>query len=153
MVDIDDTDRRLVDALLADGRASANELAAEVGIATATATKRVGALEDAGVIEGYRPEIDYAAFGYDVTAVFNLDVRGDGLGAVVDELRATDAMVDVYEVTGAHDVVAIGKFTDTESLNATIKALLTDPDVRSVATSVVLDVVCEWDPFPAADGE
>jgi len=150
-VDIDDTDRRLVDGLLADGRASANELAQAVGIATATATKRVQALEDAGVIEGYRPDIDYTAFGFDVTAVFHLDVAGDGLESVVSDLRDVPHMVGVYEVTGSHDVVAIGKFTDTERLNARIKDLLTDPMVESVATSVVLETVCERDPLPVAD--
>jgi DNA-binding Lrp family transcriptional regulator len=62
-------------------------------------------------------------------------------------------MVDVYEVTGSHDVVAVGKFTDTETLNAEIKSLLTDPAVESVSTSIVLDVVCENDPLPVADAE
>jgi len=148
---IDDIDRQLVDALLADGRASANELADTVGVATATATKRVQSLEAAGVIEGYRPQVDYEAFGFDVTAVFQLDVAGDGLQSVVADLEAAESMVDVYEVTGSHDVVAVGKFTDTETLNAEIKSLLTDPTVESVSTSVVLNVVCESEPLPVAD--
>ncbi|WP_135364795.1 Lrp/AsnC family transcriptional regulator [Halosimplex halophilum] len=150
MVDIDETDRRLVDALLADGRASANELADRVGIATATATKRVQALEDAGVIEGYRPEVDYGAFGFEVTAVFNLDVVGSGIEAVVADLSGARNMVGVYEVTGSQDVVAVGKFTDTASLNARIKELLVRDEVESVTTNVVLEVVAENDPLPLA---
>jgi DNA-binding Lrp family transcriptional regulator len=151
MVDIDETDRRLVDALLADGRASANELAAEVGIATATATKRVQTLEDAGIIDGYRPRIDYGALGFAVTAVFNLDVAGDGIEAVVADLADAGDMVGVYEVTGSQDVVAIGKFTDTASLNARIKELLVDDDVESIATNIALEVVAENEPLPLAE--
>jgi len=151
MIDIDETDRRLVDALLADGRASANELAAEVGIATATATKRVQTLEDAGIIDGYRPEIDYGALGFAVTAVFNLDVAGDGIEAVVADLADAGDMVGVYEVTGSQDVVAIGKFTDTASLNARIKGLLVDDDIESVTTNIVLEVVAENEPLPLAE--
>jgi len=151
MVDIDDTDRRLVDALLADGRASANELATEVGIATATATKRIQTLEAEGVIRGYRPEVDYDAFGFALTAVFNLDVTGDGIATVVEELSDAGNMVGVYEVTGSQDVVAIGKFTDTASLNARIKELLVREEVESLTTNVALEVVAENDPLGLAE--
>lgn len=149
--DIDDTDRLLVDALLESGRASASELAEEVNIATATATKRLQHLEETDVIDSYRPEINYHAFGYEVTAVFRLDVEGSGLEAVVDDLQAAGHMIGVYEVTGSHDVVAIGKFESTEAMNAQIKDVLTHPDVRSARTSVVLDTVCEYDPLPVTD--
>jgi len=59
----------------------------------------------AGVIEEYRPQLDYAAVGYDVTALFHLDVAGQGLPEVVEELQANERMIGVYEVTGSHDVV------------------------------------------------
>lgn len=145
---LDDIDSRLLGALLSDGRASATELADAAGIATSTATKRLSALEESGVIEGYQPEVDYAAFGYEVTAVFRLDVEGSGLATVVEDLAATAQMVDVYEVTGGDDIVAIGKFTDTGELNARIRDLVTHEEVRTVATNIVLDTVCEYDAPP-----
>jgi DNA-binding Lrp family transcriptional regulator len=145
---LDDIDSRLLAALLSDGRASATELADAAGIATSTATKRLTSLEDDGVIEGYQPEADYAAFGYDVTAVFRLDIEGSGLAGVVEDLAATDRMVDVYEVTGSDDVVAIGRFTDTDELNAQIRELVTDEHVRTVTTNIVLDTVREYEHPP-----
>lgn len=151
--DIDDTDRRLIDALLENGRASASELAEQAEVATATATKRLQRLEEDGVIDGYQPEVNYDAFGYDVTAVFRLDVEGSGLATVVDDLQASGQMVGVYEVTGSDDVVAVGKFESTEAMNAQIKDLLTRPEVRSARTSIVLDTVCEYDALPVTDGE
>jgi DNA-binding Lrp family transcriptional regulator len=141
--DLDDIDRRVVNALLEDGRASAREVGAAADIATATATNRIGKLEDEGVIEGYRAVVDYEALGYEVTAVFNVDVAGDGRDRVVDRLESNGRMCSVYEVTGSHDVVAIGKFEDTGALNAQLKDLLTDEDVRAATTNVVLDVVRE----------
>jgi len=148
--DLDDTDRQLLNALLRDGRASARELAAATGVATATVTKRIRRLEDAGVIEEYRPQLDYAAVGYDVTALFHLDVAGQGLPEVVEELQANERMIGVYEVTGSHDVVAVGKFTSTDEMNAQIKELLTDEHVRSATTNVVLDIVREYVQFPTS---
>jgi DNA-binding Lrp family transcriptional regulator len=147
-MDIDDTDRRIVNALLGNGRASARDIAAETGVAATTVSKRLATLEEDDVIEGYIPTVDYDALGYDVTAVFHLSVEGTGLGPVVDRLQEHEHMVGVYEVTGDHDIVAIGKFTTTEEMNRKIKDLLTDADVRAANTSVVLDTVREYGQFP-----
>jgi len=145
---VDDTDRQVVNALLQDGRASARDVAAATGIAATTVSRRMDDLEDTGVIDEYTVDIDYGALGYDVTAVFQLSVEGDGLGRVVDQLRDQREMIAVYEVTGDHDIVAVGKFTDTQSMNERIKTLLTDRDIRSASTSVVLNTVCEHEQFP-----
>lgn len=147
-MDIDDTDRRIVNALLGDGRASARDIADETGVAATTVSKRLSDLEDEGVVEGYTATIDYGRLGYDVTAVFHLGVEGDGLSTVVERLQDHDRMVGVYEVTGDHDIVAVGKFTSTEEMNTEIKDLLTDADIRSVTTSVVLNTVREFAGFP-----
>ena len=146
-VPIDDIDRRLLAALLADGRASASDLAEAVDVATATVTKRLSGLEEAGVIEGFQPRVDYEAAGYGTTAVFRLDVDGVGLAQVVEDLRETGRMIGVYEVTGDYDIVAIGKFRDTDHMNAQIKELLTDPDIKQSNTSVVLNTVVENEQF------
>ncbi|EMA25989.1 MULTISPECIES: HTH-type transcriptional regulator Lrp [Haloarcula] len=145
---VDDTDRQVVNALLQDGRASARDVAAATGIAATTVSRRMDDLEATGVIDEYTVDIDYGALGYDVTAVFQLSVEGDGLGRVVDQLRDRREMIAVYEVTGDHDIVAVGKFTDTKSMNERIKTLLTDEDIRSASTSVVLNTVCEHEQFP-----
>ena len=143
-----------MNVLLGDGRASARDIAAETGVAATTVTKRLSDLEDSGVIESYMPTVDYDALGYDVTAVFRLSVEGDGLQSVVDQLSTHDRMVGVYEVTGSHDVIAIGKFESTDSLNTEIKDLLTDPQVTATNTNVVLETVREYEQFPIGlDGE
>jgi len=144
---IDDTERQIINALLRDGRASTRELSAATGIAEPTVAQRVDQLETSGVIAGYEPRIDYDAIGYDVTAVFQLTLDGDGLPEVAERLGDHRRMIGVYEVTGSHDVVAIGKFTDTAEMNEQIKQLMTDDDITGVETSVVLDTVTEYGQF------
>ncbi|WP_247005649.1 HTH-type transcriptional regulator Lrp [Halorientalis litorea] len=151
-MDIDDTDRRIVNALLDDGRASARDIAAETGVAATTVSKRLDELEASGVVAGYTATVDYEELGYDITAIFHLGVDGDGLASVVERLRGHDRMVGVYEVTGSHDIVAVGKFTDTDEMNAEIKTLLTDEHVKAANTSVVLNTVREFETF-AVDTE
>ncbi|MFC6863207.1 HTH-type transcriptional regulator Lrp [Halomicroarcula sp. GCM10025817] len=148
---VDDIDRQVVNALLRDGRASARDVATETGVAATTVSRRMDELVESGVIEGYTPQVDYGSLGYEVTAVFQLSVEGTGLRPVTERLRDTPNMIAVYEVTGSHDIVAIGKFEDTASLNAAIKDLLTDDEIRSASTSVVLNAVREYEQFPVEE--
>lgn len=140
-------DEKLINALLADGRASLRSLAEELDVSVTTVSNHLSDLEDSGVIEGYAPVVNYDALGYDVTAVIQLKVEGSALPDITDRLREQKHMVSVYEVTGDHDVVAIGKFTDTDQMNSGIKELLTDPDINESNTSVVLNTVVENQQF------
>jgi len=55
--------------------------------------------------------------------------------------------VSVYEVTGDADIIAVGKFTDTDDMNDQIKSILTDADIRESNTNVVLNAVTENEQF------
>ena len=140
-------DTELVNALLGDGRASLRSLADELDVSVTTVSNHLSDLESAGVIRGYSPTVDYDALGYDVTAVIQLKVDGSALPEITDRLRDQKQMISVYEVTGGHDVVAIGKFKDTDDMNDQIKALLTDPDINESNTNVVLNAVTEHEQF------
>lgn len=140
-------DRRLINALLADGRASLRSLAEELDVSVTTVSNHLSNLEEDGIIEGFVPRIDYDKLGYDVTAVLQLKVEGTALPEVTDGLLDHEQMVSVYEVTGDYDIVAIGKFRDTDDMNDQIKTLLQDPDINESNTSVVLNPACEHRQF------
>ncbi|MDX1747288.1 MAG: HTH-type transcriptional regulator Lrp [Halobacteriales archaeon] len=140
-------DEQLINALLADGRASLRSLAEELDVSVTTVSNHLSDLEEEGVIRGYTPIVDYGALGYDVTAVIQLKVEGSALPDITDRLQGHKHMVSVYEVTGDHDIVAIGKFRDTDGMNNQIKELLTDPDIKESNTSVVLNTVVENSQF------
>lgn len=134
-------DAKLINALLGDGRASLRSLAEELDVSVTTVSNHLRDLEDEGVIEGYTPRVNYDALGYDVTAVIQLKVEGSALPEITERLRAEKQMISVYEVTGDYDIIAIGKFRDTDGMNTQIKKLLTDTDIRESNTSVVLNAV------------
>ncbi|WP_336135009.1 HTH-type transcriptional regulator Lrp [Natronomonas amylolytica] len=140
-------DRKLVNALLADGRASLRSLGEDLDVSVTTVSNHISDLEDQGIIRGYSPEIDYGELGYDVTAVIQMKVEGSALPEITDRLADHKHMVSVYEVTGDHDIIAIGKFTDTDHMNDQIKELLIDPDIKESNTSVVLNTVTEHEQF------
>jgi DNA-binding Lrp family transcriptional regulator len=140
-------DAKLVNALLGDGRASLRSLAEDLDVSVTTVSNHLSDLEAEGVIDGYTPRVNYDALGYDVTAVIQLKVEGNALPDITERLREEKQMVSVYEVTGDYDVIALGKFTDTDGMNDQIKSLLTDPDIKASNTSVVLNTVSENEQF------
>ena len=140
-------DTELVNELLGDGRASLRSLAEDLDVSVTTVSNHLSDLEEEGVIQGYTPIVDYDAAGYDVTAVMQLKVEGNALGEITETLRDHDQMMSVYEVTGDYDIIAIGKFKDTDDMNEQIKALVTDPDIKQSNTSIVLNSVAENEQF------
>jgi len=146
-------DAELVNALLNDGRASLRSLGEELDVSVTTVSNHLSDLEDEGVIDGYTPVVEYSALGYDVTAIIQLKVEGNALPDITDRLEGHKQMISVYEVTGDYDIIAIGKFQDTDGMNKQIKTLLTDPDINESNTSVVLDAASENEQFELDIGD
>ncbi|NLV09256.1 HTH-type transcriptional regulator Lrp [Halomicrobium sp. HM KBTZ05] len=140
-------DRKLVNELLGDGRASLRSLAEDLDVSVTTVSNHLSDLEDQGIIQGYTPKVDYDELGYDVTAIVQLKVEGSSLPEVTESLREHKQMISVYEVTGDYDIIAVGKFSDTDGMNAQIKELLTDPEIKESNTSVVLNAASEHEQF------
>ncbi|MFB6163128.1 MAG: HTH-type transcriptional regulator Lrp [Halococcoides sp.] len=140
-------DEKLINALLGDGRASLRSLAEDLDVSVTTVSNHLSTLEDEGVLRRYTPKLNYDELGYDVTAILQLKVEGSALPEVTETLSDRDQVISVYEVTGDYDVIAIGKFEDTDDMNDQIKGLLTDPDIVESNTSVVLNPVKEHDQF------
>jgi len=143
----DNLDSQLINALLGNGRASLRSLGEELDVSVTTISNHINDLESGDVIKGYTPIVDYDELGYDVTAIIHLKVEGSALEEIVDRLRKQEQMISVYETTGDYDIIAVGKFEDTSGMNAQIKELLDDVDIRESNTSVVLNSVKENQQF------
>ena len=140
-------DTKLINELLGDGRSSLRQLAEKLDVSVTTVSNHLDDLESAGVIQGYSPRVDYDALGYGVTAIIQLNIEGSGLSEVTNSLQEYEQLVSIHEVTGDHDVVAIGKFKDTDDMNDLIKKLINNTDINESDTSVVLNTVSENNQF------
>src|SRR5882757_2492336 len=63
---MDDFDLRILGALQEDGRLTNNDLADKVGLSASRCARRRAALEDQGIIAGYRAVLSTEALGLDV---------------------------------------------------------------------------------------
>jgi DNA-binding Lrp family transcriptional regulator len=139
----DNLDLKIINLLLDDGRASLRSLAEELDVSVTTVSNHLKSMEEEGIIEGFKPVVSYPDLGYTVTCVLMIKAEGDGLRDLVEELKQEQSFLNVYEVTGDFDIIATGKFKDTEEMNDTIKELLNKPMVRETNTNVVLSTVKE----------
>jgi len=71
---IDNFDRQILKLLQQDGRISNQDLADRIGLSPSPCLRRVRALEEAGVIKGYRAQIDAKALGYTLMALIYISM-------------------------------------------------------------------------------
>lgn len=142
---IDAVDRRLIELLQANGRASYAELARQVGLSSPAVHERVGKLEAAGVITGYRADVDPAKVGLDVTALVGL-IESDSVddtSGLEEALRDMPQIEDCWRVAGSEGYVLKVRVTDIPALEATISALNRVRGVARTRTTVVLST--KWE--------
>lgn len=92
----DETNGRILELLVADGRLTFSEIARRVHLSTPAVISRVRRLEDAGVIRGYRADVDPEALGLPITIfVFLTSTRAM-------EQRLQRDLKELPEVTACH---------------------------------------------------
>src|SRR4051794_27227927 len=91
---VDHTDRALIAALRANGRATYAELARVVGLSPPAVHERVRRLETAGILTGYHAAVAPAALGLGVSALVGILQSDD---TEQDDLAARLAEVPVIE--------------------------------------------------------
>ncbi|GAA4452445.1 Lrp/AsnC family transcriptional regulator [Phytohabitans houttuyneae] len=97
---LDETNRRLLDALQEDPRASAAQLARRVGMSAPAVRERVARLEEAGVIRGYRLDIDPAAVGLPVSAWVRIRPGPGQLPKIAELARRTPEVSECHRISG-----------------------------------------------------
>lgn len=104
MFKLDDLDRKILEILQKDGRASHVNIARQLGVGHTRVRDRILRMEDAGVIAGYRAVINPAVLGQGVLCIVQLqtDQRMD-FDKLVNEILAIDEVVEVVNVTGEVD--------------------------------------------------
>ena len=138
-----DLDRRLIEALLDDGRRSVRSLASVLDVSPSTVSGRLQDLRERGVITGFRPVVDYGKLGFGLVAVTKIKARGDALPTIVEALRQDRHLTHVYEITSEFDILVIGRFRDELEMNREIKRMMSLPGIAGTNTSIVLSTAKE----------
>jgi DNA-binding Lrp family transcriptional regulator len=143
---LDDTDRRILDELAADGRMSMRTLADRLHVSRANAYARVDRLQKSGVIRGFRADVDPVAAGLATTAYVTLNLRQADWRRIREQLQALPGIAHIGLVGGEFDVILLVRARDNEDL----RRLVLDEiqGMEGVLTTRTLLVFEEHEPAP-----
>jgi len=97
---LDPTDGRLLAELQEDARLTHAELGRRVNLSAPAVAERLRRLERAGVITGYRAEVDPKALGYGLGVIMRIRPAARQLPKVAELARETPEVVECHRITG-----------------------------------------------------
>ncbi len=134
---MDEANRRILGLLERDARMTYGEVGKSVGLAASSVHERVRKLERAGVIRGYRADVDHARAGFPITAFVSLELRSSSPTGVPKRVAEFDLVEACYSVAGENSYVLLVRAPSTEALEDLLDALRAKLEVVTKSTIVL----------------
>ena len=138
---LDSIDWKILDELQKDGRITNVELSRRVGISAPPCLRRMRALEEAGIIRGYRALLDEKKLGYEVAvfAMVHLVSQAEAdLVAFEQRVRGWPLVRECWMLSGEIDFILKCVAPDLRTFQTFVAELTAAPHVRNVKTSLTL---------------
>lgn len=142
---LDEVDRVLVTALAANARANGAALARLAGVAESTVSQRLRRLREAGVITGYRAQVDVAVLGAGLQALISVRLAKHSR-TQIDAFRRSAptwrGVIALFHTAGADDYLLHVAVRDADELREFVLGNLTGhPAVAHTQTSLIFEHV------------
>ncbi|MFN7004493.1 MAG: Lrp/AsnC family transcriptional regulator [Roseinatronobacter sp.] len=142
MPELDETDRAILRALVADATLSAGALGRSLGLSQPAAWRRIRRLHEAGVIKGRRLVLDHEKLGFGVTVFLGVKLATKGRVSLEDFERAITAIPEVQTVEhilGLYDYRLRVVSRDISDFERVLRRrVMTLPGVGDVEANVLL---------------
>jgi DNA-binding Lrp family transcriptional regulator len=149
---MDRIDRKILSELQKDGRLSVTDLAERIGLSLSPCHRRVRALEDAGVVLGYRAQLDPGAVGLNFSALVFATLReGDRKAVEAFETALVDIpqVIDAQRLFGEPDYLLHVVAQDLPAFQRLYdESLSTLPNVQRLTSTLVMKPVVQDRPLP-----
>ncbi len=100
MIEVDEIDQAMLEALAANARMSLKELAQAAGLSSPSAAERLRRLEERGVVKAFTIDVDPAAVGYPLQAIVRVRPLPGQLHIVERIIREIPEFIECDKVTG-----------------------------------------------------
>jgi Lrp/AsnC family transcriptional regulator, leucine-responsive regulatory protein len=131
---LDAKNLELLALLQADPRQPVSELARQIGMSGPAVRERLQRLEEAGVIRGYRVELDPKALGLPISAIVRIRPMPGQLPRVAELARETPQVTECHRITGDDCFILKLHLESIESLERVLDRFLA---FGSTTTSIV----------------
>ena len=138
---LDDIGWNILNELQQNARISFAELGRRVGLSTPAITERVRKMEEAGIILGYRAQIDPSKVGLPILAFINVKVGGENMSHFMKVAANHPEVLECHRVTGSESFLLKTAVSDVAHLEKLLDALM--PYVATT-TSMVLSTTLAW---------
>ena len=139
---LDSIDRIILSSLQDEGRITNVELARRAGLTAPPCLRRVRALEEGGVIEGYHALLSPTTLGYGIMVFALVSLRSQAeadLRAFEQHVATLDEVRECHMLNGEIDFILKIVAHDLQSFQAFLtSSLTTAPNVASVKTSLTI---------------
>ena len=132
---------KILAELQKNGRITNVELSRRVGISAPPCLRRMRALEEAGIIRGYRALLDEKRLGYDIMvfAMVHLVSQAEAdLAAFEEHVRGWPLVRECWMLSGEVDFILKCVAPDLNTFQAFVAELTAAPNVRNVKTALTL---------------
>jgi Lrp/AsnC family leucine-responsive transcriptional regulator len=146
-VELDVFDRKIVDALVHDGRMTVTHLAAKVGLSKTPCQMRLKRLVESGVIAGFRAIVDPRKLGMDHVAFTEVklsDTREKALGEFNAAVRRIPEVEECHMIASSFDYLLKVRTPDIRRYRTVLgEKISTLPHVASTSTYVAMETVLD----------
>lgn len=120
---LDEIDWKLLKELQQDARMTYAAMGRRVGLTTPAVIERVHKLEDAGIITGYRADLDLSKVGLPVTAFLRMSITGVDYSHIVEVAQESDEVLECHRGTGGDSFIMKVAVESVEHLQTLIDKL------------------------------
>ncbi|MDI1294546.1 MAG: Lrp/AsnC family transcriptional regulator [bacterium] len=146
-VDMDEFDRKIIAALVEDGRMTVTDLAQAVGLSKTPCQVRLRRLTEAGVIRGFRAIVDPAKLGLDHVAFAEVklsDTREQALGEFNAAVRRIPEVEECHMIASSFDYLLKVRTADIRRYRIVLGERISSlPHVASTSTFVAMETVLD----------
>lgn len=97
---LDDTGWKILELLQQDARIAFSELGRQVGLSAPAVAERVRRMEDAGIITGYRAQVDPSKLGYTLEVFVRIECSAEKHASAVKFIRQMPEVLEFWNLTG-----------------------------------------------------
>ena len=143
-MEIDDLDRRILQAMSLDAEITNKELAGRLGLAESTCAYRVRTLKSRGVIRRSRVDIDFASLGWPMQAIVKVRLSSHDqrdIDAIFTSLQSAAGVLRVFHLAGTEDLLVHIAVADAMALRDLVhQRISAHKAVRQTETQLVIEV-------------
>lgn len=147
---IDGDDWRLLHELQQDALASATELAQRIGLSAQVVRRRRKSLEQAGIISGYRADVDPRKVGLEICAIIRISATAKSFSRLHEVIESSTEVVQCDRTIGADSFIMKVLAPSVEALQQVIDRFM---PFGAVSSTIVISSPVKHREMAMAVGE